>query len=218
MVLEPLAPAADHLADRAYVPGVGLGHLDDLLHPVEVPLHSVRVEIGKPLINPPHQHVGRGAEAGAGVELIKLHGLKIAPCTGCDSCQKNPGSGCVIDDNMQPVYGKLKNSDCIVFATPVYWFSVSSQTKTAVDRLYAIGGGDANVLEGKSFGIILTFADEDPFVSGAANAVRMFQDIAIYLGTKIEGVVCGSAHGPGEIKSNTVVMEEARKLGKVLAG
>jgi multimeric flavodoxin WrbA len=164
------------------------------------------------------EQLAEGArEEGAGIELINLHGLNIMPCTGCGSCQESPRSGCIIEDNMQPVYDKLKSSDTIVLATPVYWFSVSAQTKTAIDRLYAIGGGDANVLGGKSFAIILTYADEDPFVSGAANAIRMFQDIAAYLGAQIEGVVCGSAYGPGEIRSNTTVMKEAWELGRKLA-
>lgn len=164
------------------------------------------------------EQLAEGArERGAGVELLNLSGMSIAPCTGCDSCQVNPGSGCVTDDEMQPVYEKLKSSDAVVFATPIYWFSVSAQTKTAIDRLYAIGGGDTNVLGGKSFGIILTYADEDPFVSGAANAVRMFQDMAAYIGARIKGVVYGSAHAPGEIRSNTTVIEEARELGRKLA-
>jgi multimeric flavodoxin WrbA len=156
-------------------------------------------------------------EKGAKVRLFHLHDMDISPCTGCDSCQKNPGSGCVLDDDMQVVYEHLKNSKAIVFAGPVYWFSISAQMKTAIDRLYAIGGGEANVLKEKLFGILLTYADEDPFVSGAANVVRMFQDISAYLGTEIEGILHGSAHAPGEIRGNSSLMTAARELGRRLA-
>jgi multimeric flavodoxin WrbA len=156
-------------------------------------------------------------EKGAQVRFFSLHEMDISPCTGCDSCQDNPGSGCVINDEMKAVYEDLLGSDAIVFAGPVYWFSVSAQMKTVIDRMYAIGGGDANVLKGKTFGIILTYADDDPFVSGASNAVRMFQDIAAYLGTRIEGVVHGSAHKAGEIGNNGPLMEAARDLGRNLA-
>ena len=39
---------------------------------------------------------------------------------------------------MQQVYDAFAESDVVVFATPVYWFTVSGQLKLAVDRLYAI--------------------------------------------------------------------------------
>lgn len=157
-------------------------------------------------------------ELGAPVKLFGLSEMEISPCSGCDSCQTDPGSGCVIEDDMQDVFRQLTNTDAVVFAGPVYWFSVSAQMKTAIDRLYAIGGDDANILQGKTFGIILTYADKDPFVSGASNAVRMYQDIAAYLGSRIEGVVHGSAHEAGEIRNNTELMEAARELGRRLAG
>jgi multimeric flavodoxin WrbA len=155
---------------------------------------------------------------GGDVRLFNLHELSISPCTGCENCQTDPGSGCVIDDGMREIYESVLESGAVVFAGPVYWFGVSAQTKTALDRLYAIGGGDANVLGGKALGIVLTYADADPFVSGAANAVRMFQDVAGYLGVVIKGVVHGSAYGPGEIKANRPVMRQARDLGRELAG
>jgi NAD(P)H-dependent FMN reductase len=156
-------------------------------------------------------------EAGAEVRLFNLHDMNISPCTGCDSCQEEPGSGCVIEDDMTDIYRHLQGSDAVVFAGPVYWFSVSAQMKTAIDRLYAVGGGEANVLRGKTFGVILTYADVDPFVSGASNAVRMYRDIAAYLGVPIEGVVHGSAHKAGEIGHNRELMAAARELGGKLA-
>jgi multimeric flavodoxin WrbA len=156
-------------------------------------------------------------EGGAEVRLFNLHEMDISPCTACDSCQVDPGSGCVIADDMTEVYRQLEGSDAIVFAGPVYWFSVSAQLKTAIDRMYAIGGGDANILGGKAFGVILTYADADPLGSGASNALRMYQDMASYVGARIEGVVHGCAHEPGEIGSNREIMVAARKLGGRLA-
>ena len=74
-----------------------------------------------------------------------------------------------------------------------------------------------NIFKGKNFAIILTFADPDPFVSGAVNALRSFQDICRYLGANIEGMVYGSASGAGEIKEKQDVMEKAVLLGQHLA-
>ena len=77
---------------------------------------------------------------------------------------------------MAPLYSKLRQAEAIVIATPVYWFTVSAQTKLFMDRWYAMGGDEGYPFKGKKFGIILTYADEDPFRSGAVNALRTFQD------------------------------------------
>jgi len=58
--------------------------------------------------------------AGAEINLIYSHKLKIRPCTGEFHCWfKNPGE-CILKDDMQPVYNQLKGSDILIIATPVY--------------------------------------------------------------------------------------------------
>jgi len=163
------------------------------------------------------KNLADGATAsGARVETIDIQGMDINPCTGCDRCQGKQSSGCVIVDDMQGIYGKLVEADAIVFASPIYWFSVTAQLKMVIDRIYAIGGGNSNVFEGKNLGILLTYADSDPFTSGAVNALRMFQDISAYLGTAIVGSVYGSAFEAGEIAENKELLREARELGNKL--
>lgn len=164
------------------------------------------------------EHLARGAkDAGAHVESLYIQMMDINPCTGCEECQGVEATGCVIDDAMQDIYVKLEEADSIVFASPVYWFSVSSQLKMVIDRIYAIGGGDNNMLKGKNFGVLLAYADPDPFTSGAVNALRMFQDISAYLDTNLVGMVYGSASGAGEIKENEQLLNEAYELGEKLA-
>ena len=161
--------------------------------------------------------LARGSEqAGARVETLFLHGLDISPCTGCNACQEEDAQGCIIEDAMQDVYRKIIEADAVVFASPVYWFSVTAQLKTVIDRIYAVGGGDKNVLGGKSFGILLAYADADPFISGAVNALRMFQDISAYLGANLAGAVYGSAYEAGEIRNNQDVLKQAHELGMKL--
>ncbi len=78
-----------------------------------------------------------GAEAsGLEVELIILSELSISPCTSCDSCQKD--GQCVINDDMQLMYGKLLEADYVVFASPVYFKGVSAQMKAFIDRCQAL--------------------------------------------------------------------------------
>ena len=154
---------------------------------------------------------------GANVETVYLNGLDIKPCQGCEKCQQEGSAGCVIKDDMHQIYPELQEADSVVIASPVYWFNVSAQTKTLIDRFYAVGVGDNNIFRGKKFAVILTYADPDPFVAGAVNALRSFQDICGYLGANLEGMVYGSAHAAGEIEKRHDVIEKAVALGKRLA-
>ena len=154
---------------------------------------------------------------GAEVETIYLNGLNIKPCQGCETCQQESFNGCATEDDMNQLYLKLQEADSIVIASPIYWFNISAQTKTFIDRLYAVGVGQKNIFKGKNFAIMLSFADADPFMSGAVNALRSFQDICRYVEANIEGIVYGSAGDAGEIKGKQDVMEEAAQLGKHLA-
>ena len=162
--------------------------------------------------------VAEGAIAdGADVETVYLNGLNIKPCQGCEKCQQESFNGCDIEDEMNQLYSKMQKADSVVVASPIYWCNISAQTKIFIDRLYAVGVGQKNIFKGKNIAIILTFADPDPFTSGAVNALRAFQDICKYVGANIEGMVYGSASGAGEIKENQDVMEKAVLLGKHLA-
>jgi multimeric flavodoxin WrbA len=154
--------------------------------------------------------------AGAQVEIFHLNGMDIRPCQACESCRKKGSYGCIQDDDMQALYPKLRAADAIILAGPVYWFTIGAQTKLLMDRLYALGGDDGYALAGKRVGIILTYADADPFSSGAVNALRAFQDAFAFVGAQIVGMVYGSAAKVGEIRSNGELMAKAYELGKQL--
>ena len=143
--------------------------------------------------------------------------MKISPCNACEACHKAGAEGCVVKDDMQQLYPKLRQADAIVFAGPIYWFTVSAQTKLALDRCYALltpQGGHA--FAGKRIGLAFSFGGEDPFDSGCTNAIRTFQDAFRFIGAEITGIVYASASGPGDIRSNQKVMDEARDLGRRL--
>ena len=163
------------------------------------------------------ERIIKGAEtAGAIVERVYLHGQNIAPCNACYACRKEDAKGCVIDDDMQPIYKKLVDSYAWVIASPVYWFTMSAQTKLFMDRCFALLGYKKNVFKGKRIAIAMSYADADPFSSGCVNALRAFQDAFTYTGSTIVGMVYGSGDKPGEIKSNKRLMIQAEELGKEL--
>lgn len=81
----------------------------------------------------------RGAEeAGNQVELINLAGKKIGGCLGCKYCFSHDGI-CVQKDDMADILKVLDKTDLLVFASPVYWFDITSQMKSVIDRMYARG-------------------------------------------------------------------------------
>jgi multimeric flavodoxin WrbA len=75
-------------------------------------------------------------EAGGTCETIRLEGRDIHPCLGCGGCEKE--GRCVIQDDMQQMYAKIDHADRIIIASPIYFYSVTAQTKTFIDRCQAL--------------------------------------------------------------------------------
>jgi multimeric flavodoxin WrbA len=155
-------------------------------------------------------------QAGGAVKEFSLHAMDLHACDGCDACQNPQGSGCVIDDDMQLIYPFLKQASAIVLTTPVYWFTFSAQLKLAIDRFYALESPDGHGLKGKAMVLILTYGDIDPYISGAVNAIRTFEDMCRYTGSPVAGILYGSASEPGEMNSRTELLAQARALGAKL--
>jgi len=160
-----------------------------------------------------------GAESrGAIIESIYLNGLNIKPCQGCYACQEENSKGCAVDDDMQGIYPKITEADALIIASPVYWFTMSAQTKIFMDRCIATYNEDPekSQLHGKKIAIAMTFGDKDAFSSGCVNALRTFQDAYHFVGADIVGMVYGSAEKPGEIAANARLIKDAEALGKKL--
>jgi multimeric flavodoxin WrbA len=159
--------------------------------------------------------VAKGAsEAGAEVESLMLHHMDIRPCDACDTCQET--GVCVIQDDMQKVYPLLEKADAIVIASPVYWFTLSAQTKLCIDRWYALESGQGNALRGKQVGILMTYGDTDLYTSGGINAIHTFESMFRYIGAEIVGMVYGTANEIGDVEKQPELMERAYRLGQVL--
>lgn len=69
------------------------------------------------------------------VEIIDLTSETLHPCLGCDTCGMN--GECVWEDSGNEILSKIISSDAIIFASPVYYYNVSAQLKTIIDRFYA---------------------------------------------------------------------------------
>lgn len=79
------------------------------------------------------------ANKGAETRLVNLRELNMKGCLGCDACKDDLGT-CVQKDDLSPLLQEMKECDAIVLGTPVYWFHVSAQFKTLIDRFYCFFG------------------------------------------------------------------------------
>ena len=150
----------------------------------------------------------RGAvEAGNTVEKIRVSEKKIEYCLGCYAC-KNTGV-CAIKDDMAEVLQKMIDADVLVFASPVYFYSIDAQLKTVIDRTVARW----LEVKDKEFYYIVTAADEE--LSSAETTLACFRGYADCVDGAVEkGVICGmGAYEKGEIKGMRA-MTDAYEMGK----
>lgn len=129
------------------------------------------------------------------VEMISVADHDIHPCVGCNSCYTSEGHRCFQKDDMQQIYEKLKQADVLVIASPVYFYGLSAQLKTMVDRLHTPMRNEFPI---KKMGLILAGAAElpdlfDPIILQYRMLLRFFrlEDIGMVLvpGVKEKGDV-----------------------------
>ncbi len=144
-------------------------------------------------------------------ETVFLQPLDIKPCTGCDVC-KTANSTCIVKDDMTELYDKVIKADVLVFATPIYWWHMSAQLKTFLDRLYAMDL--LSGLPGKRFVLLMTYDGEDPN-SGAQLLTKTMEEITAYLNIEmvLSHGVCTSSI---PMKDNISAQKQAFELGKQL--
>lgn len=66
------------------------------------------------------------------VTVFNLNLMKIAPCQDCGGCEKT--GECVLDDDMTKLYPEIRSADRIILASPIFFFGLSAQSKTMIDR------------------------------------------------------------------------------------
>ena len=154
----------------------------------------------------------KGAEeAGNCVELLSLKGKKIQYCIGCLSCIKT--GKCVQKDDAPEIMEKLRRADVLVFATPIYYYEMSGQMKTLLDRMNPLYSSDYAFRE---VYMIATAADGgDSTFEKAYNGLQGWVDC--FPKAKLCGLVAGEEIGdPKDAVNHPDVMEKAFKLGKAL--
>ena len=156
----------------------------------------------------------RGAtEAGHSVAMISLAGKSINFCKGCLACQQT--QACVIQDSMAEILEQLRTADVIVFATPIYFYELSGQLKTLLDRTNPLFPAEYRF---RDIYFLATSADTDP--ASMDRAVEGLGGwIACFAKARLAGVVRGTGvTNAGEMRRVPIVLQEAYEMGKQIEG
>lgn len=103
-------------------------------------------------------------QAGHEAEVFSLYDMNIKPCSACRSCQNDwQRPACVVQDDMQPIFGSVLQSDLLLLATPIYSWFCTPPMKAALDRLvyamekyYGPAGRGPSLLAGKTMAAVTT--------------------------------------------------------------
>lgn len=150
-------------------------------------------------------------QGGLEVEILSLKKKDIKFCIGCLSCQKT--MKCVLKDDMAEMIDKVKESDIIILATPIYYYEMSGQLKTFLDRLNPIFPQEYKFRE---FYLLATAAEDEETtpvkaIEGVKGFVDCFEKVRF-----VNAFFVGGVTAPGEMKKNPK-WDEAVEFGKQIA-
>ena len=156
------------------------------------------------------QQTEKGAkDVGHNVEFVSLKDKEIKFCKGCMACQKS--GKCVICDDANDITLKMKEADVIVWATPIYYYEMSGQMKTLIDRansLYATGKNFSEVY------LITTSADNSKgVIQTVINGVNGW--ISCFNNVELKGYLeAGGLENPNDAQNRKDLLDAAYNMGK----
>ena len=149
-------------------------------------------------------------ESGHDCEVIDVCHADIHPCTGCVACgYEGP---CVQKDDVEIIRQKLLASDMVVFAAPLYYYGMTAQLKTVVDRFCAYNCS----LNGKHLKLaLLTVAwNTEDWTFEAL--ISHYKTLVRYINFEDKGMVLGYGCGTPSITRQSKYPDGAYRLGKNL--
>ena len=128
-------------------------------------------------------------ELGGHVEVLRAGDLKVAPCTDCRFCRSH--AGCSQHDGMQEILEKIRQADCVVVASPVFFTGLTGPLISLLSRLQTLYAarrfrGEAG-MPGQRLGAVLLAAGGEGEIRPAERAARMALSLmgAGWMGTAV---------------------------------
>ena len=147
-------------------------------------------------------------DAGHEVEKLTLVGKDIQFCRGCMACQKL--GRCVIQDDVNAIMARVLESDVVVWATPIYYYEMSGQMKTLIDRMNAMYEQDYRFRDV----YLLTTAAEDETETPKRAEAGLTGWTDCYPKCRLAGTLfCGGVNDAREIEGNPK-LDEAYAMGQ----
>ncbi|MEG0077124.1 flavodoxin family protein [Anaerorhabdus sp.] len=148
-------------------------------------------------------------DAGHDVKMISLIDKTIHFCKGCLTCQ-NTGF-CAIKDDVNAIEDVVLNSDVVVFATPIYYYEMSGQMKTLLDRMNAMFPKEYKFRD--IYFLASAAEEEDTAMDYAIQGLKGW--VECYEKSSLKGVVKAiGVTDIGDIKQHQHYLEESYALGK----
>ena len=157
------------------------------------------------------QFVQGARSAGHEVEKISLVGKRIQFCKGCMACQRL--GHCVIDDDVNAIMEQVLKADVVAWATPIYYYEMSGQMKTLIDRMNGMYPLDYQF---RDVYLLTTAAEDDEHVPQRAE-LGLKGWIDCYPKSRLAGhLYCGGVNDPRDIEGNAK-LQAAHDLGNSIA-
>lgn len=150
-------------------------------------------------------------DAGLDAEFVSLKDKEIKFCIGCLSCQST--GKCVLKDDVAEIMDKILHAEVVVFASPIYYYEMSGQLKTLLDRLNPLYPSDYAF---RDIYMIATAAeDEKTTFDKAYNGLQGWVDC--FEKAQLKGIVTGGGiSDPNGAINNSDALTRAYNLGKNL--
>ncbi|WP_352398548.1 flavodoxin family protein [[Clostridium] aminophilum] len=143
-------------------------------------------------------------EAGHEVDVYHVGQMKIAGCLGCEYCHTKGNGVCIQKDDLEKILPAYKEADMIVFASPIYYFTMTAQMEAAIQRVYCIG----KPLKAKKAALLLSSGSKGVYDA----AIAQFQAYMGYAGIEAAGVITAN----GDENQSEAKLKEIREFAKAL--
>ena len=154
--------------------------------------------------------IGGAEEAGHSIQVIDTAHMDIHPCTGCIHCgYEGP---CAQKDDVDEIRQKILDADMMVFVTPLYYYGMSAQLKTLIDRFCAFNGSiQSKRMKSALLAVAWNGAD---WTFDALEA--HYKTLVKYLNLTDMGMVLGTGCGTPVMTQNSEFPQLAYELGRNL--